>query len=137
MALKKFSLYIYALIVGLGGARCKIKVPPPPTSLSYARYQTTTSHDDFEGIDDKAEVGDLCCVCLSGFSEGEDVSLRILPCLHKFHKTCVDRWLTGCKKTCPICRFSMGKEENNFVHRREEFTDEMVIWFSSFHIAGI
>ena len=79
---------------------------------------------------------DLCCVCLSRLNE-KDNNTRILPCLHRFHKFCVDRWLNGRHKTCPLCRFSMalGAEERS--QYQEEFTEEMVIWFSSFHIAGI
>lgn len=73
-----------------------------------------------------------CCVCLSRLKKGQDT--RILPCLHEFHKVCVDRWFNSCRKTCPVCRFSMGGEDNCRV--QEALTDEMVIWFSSFHVAG-
>lgn len=76
--------------------------------------------------------GDFCCVCLSMLEEGEET--RLLPCLHRFHRVCVDKWLDdGCRKTCPVCRFLV--QEENFC-RREELTEEMIIWFSSFHIAG-
>ncbi|CAG0919403.1 unnamed protein product [Notodromas monacha] len=47
------------------------------------------------------EEEDKCTVCLSDFEEGEDV--RRLPCLHLFHRNCVDQWLTQ-NKACPICR---------------------------------
>ncbi|KAF7809626.1 RING finger protein 44 [Senna tora] len=79
------------------------------------------------------EVG-WCCVCLSRLKEKDE--MRVLPCLHKFHKLCVDRWLKGHHKTCPLCRFSMGAEDKSLC-AAEPFTEEMVIWFSSFHIAGI
>lgn len=76
--------------------------------------------------------GDFCCVCLSMVEEGEET--RLLPCLHRFHRVCVDKWLDdGCRKTCPVCRFLVQDER---FCRREEMTEEMVIWFSSFHIAG-
>ncbi|MBA0817587.1 hypothetical protein Gohar_019670, partial [Gossypium harknessii] len=51
-------------------------------------------------------------------------------------RVCVDKWVNTCKKNCPICRFSMGEEDRFMFHRREAFTEEMMIWFSSFHIAG-
>ncbi|KAJ8624765.1 hypothetical protein MRB53_033295 [Persea americana] len=72
-----------------------------------------------------------CCVCLSRLRDGE--ATRRLPCRHLFHTVCVDRWLNLCRKTCPLCRFCVDVE---ILHRREELTEEMVIWFSSFHVAG-
>ncbi|KAJ1403909.1 Zinc finger, RING-type [Sesbania bispinosa] len=77
--------------------------------------------------------GGWCCVCLSRLKDEDEI--RVLPCLHKFHKICVNRWLKSHHKTCPLCRLSMGAEEKS--HRSEMFTEEMLIWFSSFHIAGM
>ncbi|KAL9276705.1 hypothetical protein ACSQ67_025718 [Phaseolus vulgaris] len=74
-----------------------------------------------------------CCVCLSRLKARDEI--RVLPCSHKFHKICVNRWLKGHHKTCPLCRFSLGAEDKS--HRAEMFTEEMLMWFSSFHIAGM
>ncbi|KAK7367259.1 hypothetical protein VNO80_09268 [Phaseolus coccineus] len=74
-----------------------------------------------------------CCVCLSSLKARDEI--RVLPCSHKFHKICVNRWLKGHHKTCPLCRFSLGAEDKS--HRAEMFTEEMLMWFSSFHIAGM
>mmetsp|Transcript_110207 Transcript_110207/g.312616 ORF Transcript_110207/g.312616 Transcript_110207/m.312616 type:complete len:307 (+) Transcript_110207:86-1006(+) len=41
-----------------------------------------------------------CAVCLVDFEEGE--SLRELPCGHKFHAPCIDRWLLKSSR-CPLC----------------------------------
>lgn len=41
-----------------------------------------------------------CAVCLTEFSQGD--VLRRLPCCHKFHKGCIDIWLTR-SRTCPLC----------------------------------
>lgn len=43
-----------------------------------------------------------CVVCLEDMEPGQDV--RSLPCMHVFHKHCIDRWLTSCGQTmrCPI-----------------------------------
>ncbi|KAG6645516.1 hypothetical protein CIPAW_08G127700 [Carya illinoinensis] len=79
------------------------------------------------------EVDQQCCVCLSRLKMGQDG--RTLPCLHEFHKVCVDRWFDVCRKSCPVCRFSMGGGEDN-CNVQQVLTDEMVIWFSSFHVAG-
>lgn len=86
----------------------------------------------FRFDESNVEATTLCCVCLSSLSRGER---RALPCLHEFHKICVNRWLNACCKTCPVCRFAVDEDEGKR-QEREELTEEMVIWFSSFHVAG-
>ncbi|XP_057492419.1 E3 ubiquitin-protein ligase RHA2A-like [Actinidia eriantha] len=79
--------------------------------------------------------GEFCCVCLSRLKEREGADdTRVLPCLHKFHRVCIDRWFSVCRKTCPVCRVLVEDEENSRV--KEALTEEMVVWFSSFHGAG-
>lgn len=86
-----------------------------------------------------------CAVCLSSLKGGGGTA--VLPCMHEFHGECVERWLAvpHFKSTCPICRFSLVEEwwssnGGGEVRRRRQqecfFTEEMVIWFSSFHVAG-
>jgi len=41
-----------------------------------------------------------CAVCLCDFEGGE--VLRRLPCGHRFHSSCVDKWLRR-NKVCPLC----------------------------------
>lgn len=47
------------------------------------------------------EDSEKCTICLSQFELDNDV--RRLPCMHLFHKDCVDQWLVT-NKHCPICR---------------------------------
>ncbi|CAN6541486.1 hypothetical protein C1H46_033456 [Malus baccata] len=75
---------------------------------------------------------EVCCVCLSRLVEGED--MRVLPCLHEFHKVCVDKWFDACQTTCPLCRFPVGGGEKSQVV--ELLTEEIMFYFSSFHISG-
>nr|XP_015214589.1 PREDICTED: E3 ubiquitin-protein ligase ZSWIM2 isoform X1 [Lepisosteus oculatus] len=46
------------------------------------------------------EPGQQCRLCLKSFSLGQLV--RQLPCNHKFHKACADKWLLQESNSCPI-----------------------------------
>ncbi|CAN6563398.1 unnamed protein product [Malus baccata var. baccata] len=76
---------------------------------------------------------EVCCVCLSRLSEGEE-DMRVLPCLHEFHKVCVDKWFDACRMTCPLCRFPVGGVDKSQVV--ELLTEEIMLYFSSFHSSG-
>ncbi|KAG0473275.1 hypothetical protein HPP92_015132 [Vanilla planifolia] len=43
-----------------------------------------------------------CYICLLDYEEGE--YMRILPCNHKFHQVCIDKWLKEIHRVCPLCR---------------------------------
>lgn len=45
-------------------------------------------------------TGLQCVVCMEEFRLGDAV--RVLPCRHFFHQSCIDNWLTGASKTCPV-----------------------------------
>lgn len=42
-----------------------------------------------------------CMICVEPFKRGE--SLRTLPCLHRYHRKCIDEWLRR-SHLCPICK---------------------------------
>ncbi|XP_019155343.1 PREDICTED: probable E3 ubiquitin-protein ligase HIP1 [Ipomoea nil] len=57
-----------------------------------------------EEVGGHEEEGECCCICLEGFRRGRGVVIASLsPCSHRFHYTCIARWLDN-KPTCPICR---------------------------------
>lgn len=57
---------------------------------------------------------DQCAVCIEPYNDGDII--RLMPCRHVFHKSCVDPWLMD-HRTCPMCKLdilqafgmSMGK----------------------------
>eukprot|EP00762_Andalucia_godoyi_P000127 ANDGO_02349.mRNA.1 E3 ubiquitin-protein ligase SDIR1 len=46
-----------------------------------------------------------CVICLEHFKEGDLV--RSLPCMHQFHKDCVDQWFTQ-QGRCPTCKLPIA-----------------------------
>ncbi|GAA5912754.1 RING-H2 finger protein [Sporobolomyces salmoneus] len=50
-----------------------------------------------------------CPICVCEFTEGD--SIRILPCdaRHQFHVECIDPWLLGVSRLCPLCRLDLGE----------------------------
>nr|KYP45423.1 E3 ubiquitin-protein ligase rnf181 family [Cajanus cajan] len=62
--------------------------------------------------------GDLeCVVCLEEFGVGGVA--KEMPCKHKFHSSCIEKWL-GIHGNCPVCRYEMPVEERDDGKKREE-----------------
>ncbi|XP_057971154.1 E3 ubiquitin-protein ligase At4g11680-like [Malania oleifera] len=139
MVIKNLVSFIFNLI-GLRGRRrikaraCCVAVTEAGSPGNVSGLPVRSRSDGEEG---GAEEGDddLCCVCLCRLMEGGDEKVRVLPCLHRFHGVCVDKWFSVCRRTCPVCRFSMEGDRKRF-EKMEQLTEEMVTWFSSFHVAG-
>ena len=60
-------------------------------------FPTSTITDPEKELPDNAR---LCAICLEDFQSGE--VRKTLPCLHGFHKGCIDRALQN-RGMCPIC----------------------------------
>ncbi|KDO71313.1 hypothetical protein CISIN_1g048466mg [Citrus sinensis] len=127
MVLSKLATFLCDSIILRGQLRLRNKASPS--------YEVIASDVVLNRLKEANEFeGESCCVCLSRLKQGDE--MRVLPCLHRFHRACVDRWFNEWTKTCPLCRFSMGEEMKLHAGLGEVLTDEMVIWFSSFHVAG-
>lgn len=86
--------------------------PSDSTSpLSPSRLSTTTPAVPRLPIDssDLDEDHLSCPICVCDFTEGD--SIRILPCdaRHQFHVECIDPWLLGVSRLCPLCRLDLGE----------------------------
>lgn len=67
-----------------------------PKNRRSSRHETRSSNDQV--------LENRCTVCCEDFQEGEE--LRILPCLHRYHRACVDPWLRE-HRACPICKHNV------------------------------
>lgn len=55
-----------------------------------------------------------CAICLERYDDDVDASadgrgpeLRMLPCMHAFHRPCIDQWLLQ-RATCPVCKVGIA-----------------------------
>ena len=51
-----------------------------------------------------------CMVCLVDYEAADE--LRTMPCMHFFHRECIDKWLLKRGSTCPICKFNVRQDYN-------------------------
>lgn len=66
-------------------------------SLPTFRFKST---DDGTSSDNTTADDNGCSICISEFVDNE--ILRLLPCIHRFHRDCIDRWLS-INRLCPTC----------------------------------
>ncbi|CAM1504202.1 Fc.00g017930.m01.CDS01 [Cosmosporella sp. VM-42] len=69
----------------------------------------TRDSEAAESTEAKGEEHVGCSICTEDFKMGEDV--RVLPCRHQFHPTCIDPWLINVSGTCPLCRFDLRPDQ--------------------------
>ncbi|OOQ89702.1 hypothetical protein PEBR_06997 [Penicillium brasilianum] len=67
---------------------------------------TQGSQPDREKTTTSAEPAmSMCAICTDEFVKNQ--LLRVLPCGHLFHQSCVDEWLVRRSRTCPTCRYEL------------------------------
>jgi len=78
---------------------CESLVAALPVSV----YTTTSEMPGSPGDSNE------CTICLQEYEDGE--VLKRLPCLHRFHEGCIDRWLLQ-SKYCPVCKMAVEMEDD-------------------------
>lgn len=82
-----------------------------------------------------------CAVCLEEFHKNQ--CLRVLPCLHEFHRDCVDPWLL-LQQTCPLCKRNVFGDPcgNSWLYSSFKRRKSMKLpwlrlckWYKTFYIA--
>mmetsp|Transcript_73971 Transcript_73971/g.176050 ORF Transcript_73971/g.176050 Transcript_73971/m.176050 type:complete len:293 (-) Transcript_73971:105-983(-) len=76
------------------------------TGLDRDVIDSLTATASYEASVDADGEFSKCMVCLESFQAKDE--LRILPCLHRYHKGCVDEWLSRSAE-CPVCKFDITR----------------------------
>ncbi|KAL8488473.1 hypothetical protein ACS0TY_024663 [Phlomoides rotata] len=84
----------------------------PPTSLSMSTASLPAAESVIDSFPVKIHRKDIilecaedvsqCYICLADYEEGDKI--RVLPCHHEYHMSCVDKWLKEIHGVCPLCR---------------------------------
>lgn len=80
------------------GTTSKTVATAEATAANAASAVSTQAEEDKPADIDPDNLG--CSICTEDFRTGEDV--RVLPCQHQFHPSCIDPWLTNVSGTCPL-----------------------------------
>ncbi|KAJ8753241.1 hypothetical protein K2173_017854 [Erythroxylum novogranatense] len=75
-----------------------MSLPAPESLVDSFPLKSHKKADKAVGGDDT----DQCYICLADYDEGEEI--RVLPCHHEYHMSCVDKWLKEIHGVCPLCR---------------------------------
>uniref|UniRef100_A0A2P2IT65 RING-type domain-containing protein n=1 Tax=Rhizophora mucronata TaxID=61149 RepID=A0A2P2IT65_RHIMU len=59
------------------------------------------SHKNMDKVESRDDI-EQCYICLAEYEEGDKI--RVLPCHHEYHMSCVDKWLKEIHGVCPLCR---------------------------------
>ncbi|KAJ7547895.1 hypothetical protein O6H91_08G108500 [Diphasiastrum complanatum] len=85
----------------LQGLGSRVLFSRSPLSMSFRAVKALPSLLFRLGVSDTVTY-ETCAICLEDYETGD--KLRILPCHHEFHATCIDRWLLLRQSFCPKCK---------------------------------
>lgn len=75
-----------------------VSLPAPESVVNSLPLKDHKKPETAESRDDV----DQCYICLCEYEEGDKI--RVLPCHHEYHMSCVDKWLKEIRGVCPLCR---------------------------------
>lgn len=82
---------------GLGEGEPPVKAVHDSTLLK--AHHSEPTHPELGGA-----TVNSCTICLEDFEDG--MTIRILPCFHRFMADCIDPWLSQ-QARCPVCKCSI------------------------------
>ncbi|KFG82902.1 hypothetical protein MANI_026815 [Metarhizium anisopliae] len=79
--------------------------PPPVEGARPPLAEGSSSHDDLTAAREQNTAQDApgCSICSEPWTRTPS-PVRRLTCGHEFHGACIDPWLLGHSRTCPLCR---------------------------------
>ena len=80
----------------------RVNAQIPPVAPNRRIDNANSFNIELSNLDNMSEQKE-CTICLTPFAEGGYGEITTLPCLHVFHKECVDPWLAQ-NGNCPVCR---------------------------------
>ena len=88
-------------------ACCATARSPSPTLVPCSRLPPTEGDAaaDDSGSDSGRKGGGTrrtCTICLDNYVAGDKILL--LPCQHRYHKSCISEWLGNRRPVCPVCK---------------------------------
>ncbi|KAL2502609.1 E3 ubiquitin-protein ligase [Forsythia ovata] len=75
-----------------------VSLPAPQSVVDSFPVKTHRKPERLDNGDDMPQ----CYICLAEYEEGDKI--RILPCHHEYHVSCIDKWLKEIHSVCPLCR---------------------------------
>lgn len=92
--------------LGNANRNASIRIPGGRQLLTIDQVSQLNQVQHNEEEVDASHHGEPCCsICMEDYEHGEN--LIELPCSHRFHKDCIEPWLTERHPTCPLCKLDM------------------------------
>ncbi|KDP30182.1 hypothetical protein JCGZ_16964 [Jatropha curcas] len=83
-----------------------MSLPAPESVVDSFPLKNHKKQKKVDGSDDVEQ----CYICLAEYEEGDKI--RVLPCHHEYHMSCVDKWLKEIHGVCPLCRGDVRQGTN-------------------------